>query len=477
MNAQVRIGGLSDPNENAVLDLNPGPVDPANPVAASGGLLLPWVTLTDAQSFAPLTAHVKGMMVYHVHGQNSEGSNLAEGIYFSDGQRWQKVYSAEPTSTDVTPIIFTAQPGFAWLGADGATTLEKLSVTMATVQGMTYSYQWYERDPVTLDADPVTGATTRELAIKKDGTGGTADVTLYTEGEIRQFFCVVISGARYAISNTGYAVYGLGVRLANNGWLKMANANLGANPNLSLTAQMNYSPTLSPTYTSPTTVTDVAYDPTVYGDWYQWGRKADGHEKRTTPASGTYAGIISDFNGLAVSSLDANGQVLNSHAAHGQFIQRNNASTNPASAQDWRQYPGNGNTDTSPLNAWTWGNPADITANDPCQSELGGSWRVPTQSEWAQIVSNNTWRYYDGSTKGYLIRPGGSTKDALFLPAAGRRNRNGGGLVNVGASGYYWSSTPTGTNSYSLDFAGSGSPNAAGTNGRSYGLTVRCVAE
>jgi hypothetical protein len=397
---------------------------------------------------------------------------LAEGIYFNDGNHWQKVYSQAPTSTDVTPIIFTTQPGFAWLGEANNTTVETLRVT----NNASYTYQWYERDPETLDASLISGATTYQLTIAKQGSGS-GDVLLDQEGVIRQFFCVVISGARYGISNVGYAVYGLGVRLANNGWLKMANANLGANPNLSLTDQMDYEPVYNPAYTSPTTLSGPDYDPTVYGDWYQWGRKADGHENRTTPANETYTGIISDFLGLDVSYLDANGQVLDSHAVHDQFIQRNNASTSPVSTQDWRQYPGNGNTDASPANSWTWGNPAAVTANDPCRTELGGSWRVPTQSEWAQIVSNNTWRYHDGSTKGYLIRPGGSTKDALFLPAAGTRSRSGGGPGNVGANGYYWSSTPTGTNSYYLTFAGSGSPNAASANYRSPGFTVRCVAD
>jgi retron-type reverse transcriptase len=65
---------------------------------------------------------------------------------------------------------------------------------------------------------------------------------------------------------------------------------------------------------------------------------------------------------------------------------------------------------------------------------------------------------------------------ALFLPAAGNRNRNGGAQNNVGANGNYWSSTPTSTNSYNLNF-NSTSINAANTNNRSNGLTVRCIAE
>ncbi|GHU68096.1 hypothetical protein FACS189413_04190 [Bacteroidia bacterium] len=65
---------------------------------------------------------------------------------------------------------------------------------------------------------------------------------------------------------------------------------------------------------------------------------------------------------------------------------------------------------------------------------------------------------------------------AIFLPAAGNRNRNTGAMNNVGANGNYWSSSPTGTNSFNLNF-NSGSINGANTNNRSNGLTVRCVAE
>jgi uncharacterized protein (TIGR02145 family) len=241
--------------------------------------------------------------------------------------------------------------------------------------------------------------------------------------------------------------------------------------------QMAYSPTPTPSYPSPTTLAGPDYDPTVYGDWYQWGRRKDGHQDRTTPASGTYAGILADFEGLDVSYLNYAGQILNDYygGIQNQFIQRNNTAVapDPVSTQDWRQYPGDGNTATSPANDWTWRNPA----NDPCLEELGAPWRVPTQSEWAQIVSNNTFVYHGGNTKGFLIRPGSSTKNALFLPAAGNRNRSGGTPASVSANGNYWSSTPAGTSSYNLYFAGSGTPNASTTTNRSYGVAVRCVAE
>ncbi|MDR0682074.1 MAG: fibrobacter succinogenes major paralogous domain-containing protein, partial [Dysgonamonadaceae bacterium] len=225
-------------------------------------------------------------------------------------------------------------------------------------------------------------------------------------------------------------------------------------------------------------VNDKAYDPTVYGDWYEWGRKKDGHQERRVLATNTVSTYLDATGGVETSKLnDADGQIKSSETAlYGKFIQRN------AGTYDWRQYPETAaNSAAAPAHAWTWGDPVNgITDLDPCKSDLGGTWRVPTQAEWAQIASNNTWVWQDGGgngTSGYLLKPGGANKPtALFLPAAGARSRIGGAQGNVGSSGAYWSSAVTSTNSYNLYFT-SGSITAANTNGRASGLTVRCVSE
>jgi uncharacterized protein (TIGR02145 family) len=282
-----------------------------------------------------------------------------------------------------------------------------------------------------------------------------------------------VEKGQYGISGTGRAVYGSGARIANGGWIKIANANLGADQTKSLEDQLAYQPEAS----APTN--DKAYDPAVYGDWYQWGRAADGHENRRTPASGTYADLLDATDGLATEFLDpATGQVLDTYTdAYGKFIQCN------VGTFDWRQYPEDDpdNTDLAPANDWTWGTPqAGITDLDPCKSELGSTWRVPTQAEWAQIQANNTWVWQDGGgagTSGYQLKPGGQYKPtSLFLPLAGSRSRNGGAQYSVGSHGSYWSSAVASTNSYHLYFD-SGSINAANAASRSAALTVRCVAD
>lgn len=67
-----------------------------------------------------------------------------------------------------------------------------------------------------------------------------------------------------------------------------------------------------------------------------------------------------------------------------------------------------------------------------------------------------------------------STDDcSTLLPAAGNRNTNGS-MNNVGSNGYYWSSTPNGSNGYNLNF-NSGNINVNNNNNRNNGFPVRCV--
>ncbi|MDR1591284.1 MAG: fibrobacter succinogenes major paralogous domain-containing protein [Prevotellaceae bacterium] len=129
----------------------------------------------------------------------------------------------------------------------------------------------------------------------------------------------------------------------------------------------------------------------VWGDLYQWGRVADGHEKRNSVVY-TTPGVCPDGD------LDANGQVALGKDRYGLFIQGkdesydyheynwrtrkddlwgNGESVNPQS-DDKGGIPYNGdyyfNTD------WA------IPANNPCAS-MGAGWRVPTENEWERLIN------------------------------------------------------------------------------------------
>lgn len=77
LNAQVTIGALTDPDPQAVLDLQSG---------GNKGLLLPRVALTGVNSYAPFTsAPVQGMVIYNT------GTAIAQGMYSWTGQSWKAV--------------------------------------------------------------------------------------------------------------------------------------------------------------------------------------------------------------------------------------------------------------------------------------------------------------------------------------------------------------------------------------------------
>jgi uncharacterized protein (TIGR02145 family) len=161
-------------------------------------------------------------------------------------------------------------------------------------------------------------------------------------------------------------------------------------------------------------------DSACYGDLFQWGRGADGHQIRT---SGTTS---------ILSSSDTPG--------HG-FI------TTSAAPHDWR----------NPQKTGLWQGEARV--NNPCPS----GWRVPTEAELS--AERLSWSTNNSA---------GAYASTLNWSVAGYRY-NIGSLYNVGSSGLIWSSTVSSTASRYLFFASSGSS----INGsyRAYGLSVRCLRD
>jgi len=236
-----------------------------------------------------------------------------------------------------------------------------------------------------------------------------------------------------------------------NGKLTFLCYNLGANENMTIEEQMAYIP-------------QGSTDPTVYGDLYQWGRKTDGHEKRTSANYPTNNTSIENGEVSGIGNFDANGQIVNTHAAYGKFIKQS------VSPRDWRSPQidtlWNSGTETLPVK----------TANDPCPK----GWRLPTHTEWASIhggTSGNTWTWNSSGTTGFKITPTGSTEPSLFLPAAGDRNYEVGAVRYVDTYGGYWSCSVSGTYSSYLSFVSSSMGFAYGILGRANGFSLRCVAE
>ncbi len=206
--------------------------------------------------------------------------------------------------------------------------------------------------------------------------------------------------------------------------------------------------------TSATQVTDVVYgtqtwmdrnlgarqaanainDVFSYGNYYQWGRSADGHEITVWNGTSKTAG-----RGLADTT---NTLAADAYPSHANFI---------ISSPDWLGDPAGSDVAT------LWAN-----ANQgPCPA----NYHVPTNDEWNTADGfNSGWK---NSTETYA--------SALKLPSSGFRTFANGTLRTQGTLGYYWSGAVSGTSAIFLYF----DSRVALTydSNRARGFTVRCLKD
>lgn len=163
-------------------------------------------------------------------------------------------------------------------------------------------------------------------------------------------------------------------------------------------------------------------DADSYGDLYQWGRGADGHQLRTSNTT------------TILSSSDTPG--------HGDFILA------PSNFSDWR--------DPKNDNLWQGVN----GVNNPCPA----GYRLPSESEWdAERLS-----WITNNADGAFASP-------LKIPLAGFRANSNGSLGSAGSRGFYWSSTVLGTGSRFLSLRIS--RGYIDDSRRANGFSVRCIKD
>jgi uncharacterized protein (TIGR02145 family) len=164
-------------------------------------------------------------------------------------------------------------------------------------------------------------------------------------------------------------------------------------------------------------------DANSYGDLYQWGRRSDGHQCRTSPTTYTPSSIDQPTND--------------------NFILTNTA------PNDWR----------TPQNTNLWQGVNGV--NNPCPT----GYRLPTETEInAERLS------WSANTSA------GAFASLLKLPVAGGRLYfQSGSLTSVNSTGYYWSSTVSDTNSQYINFTGTWSE--IFNSRRAYGFSVRCIKD
>jgi uncharacterized protein (TIGR02145 family) len=161
-------------------------------------------------------------------------------------------------------------------------------------------------------------------------------------------------------------------------------------------------------------------DANAYGDLYQWGRRADGHQCRTS---------------ATISTLSSSDQ-----PAHGNFILA------PNSPNDWR----------SPQNTNLWQGVYGV--NNPCPF----GYRLPNDTE----LSNErlSWSTID--------EIGAFNSILKIVNPSGRGVDGGVGFGNAISAGGYWSSTINFNNSNALTFAA-----GITSKNRGIGYGIRCIKE
>ena len=76
--------------------------------------------------------------------------------------------------------------------------------------------------------------------------------------------------------------------------------------------------------------------------------------------------------------------------------------------------------------------------DDAAAVNWGGSWRMPTDADWGELIDECSWLWtMQNGVNGYLVT--GTNQNSIFLPAAG--NRHDIYLGYEGSRGYYWSSS------------------------------------
>jgi hypothetical protein len=177
---------------------------------------------------------------------------------------------------------------------------------------------------------------------------------------------------------------------------------------------------------------DAAYilaESASFGDLFQWGRGADGHQSRTSLIHNT--------------SLASTAAPNAGNDWDGLFI------TTSPSPYDW--------LNTQDANLWQIGS----LINNPCPS----GYRVPTDEELE--AERITWAP-NNNVAGAFASP-------LKLPVAGFRDNTNGSLNFVGTFGLYYSSTVSSSSVSALYFASGDA--FIGTSPRAVGFSVRCLKD
>jgi uncharacterized protein (TIGR02145 family) len=391
-------------------------------------------TLTDSKTEETMTddsfiSHLEGLTsstTYHVraYATNSVGTGYGEVVEFTTG-------NAPPVATDVD-VTFTGDLGF-----DVGLTASYVYSDAESDDEEGTTFQWYiANDIAGAGETAIASATTSTYSIRaadefkyirvavtpKAATGSLTGV------EMKSAFAGPIPESPETVTfiyNTEEVTYA--VITSSVTGRKWMDRNLGAQK-----AAAN------------------VRDYEAYGDLFQHGRLADGHQLITWTSNVTEGSLSAPVNGTieTQSTTDLPG--------HSSFIA-------PGSLVDWR----------NPKNPTLWQAPNYV--NNPCPS----GWHIPTKEEWA--AENLEMDFAEGADIGLLT-------NRLKLTSSGARRYNNGSFSSVGYDIYYWTSSRSTSGTYSYFYSASLDP-ADGPNkgkiiivpwfssndGPATGLSCRCI--
>lgn len=165
-----------------------------------------------------------------------------------------------------------------------------------------------------------------------------------------------------------------------------------------------------------------------YGNYFQWGRSADGHELKTSTTTQTLSSTSTPGHSSFILTMEI-------------------GASSSAGARDWLSVP----------DSTLWSN----NINNPCPT----NYRLPTKAEFvAEIVGGNMTNYLD------------AFNSFLKLPVAGTRGDwyDFSSIYGDGSYGYYWTSSMDGADGSFIIYSNSSSLYTVSMH-RSSGFPVRCI--
>lgn len=373
------------------------------PTLADDKLIL---TITSGALTGTLDGLDSGTMYFvRAYATNSVGTGYGNVVNFMTG-------NAAPVASNVT-ISGTVEANLE------VTVSYTYNDSEGDAEGVSM-YKWYVADDATgTNAAPISGETSSSYTISTDyenkfiavGITPVATTGNTTGIEVKSPYIGIGEATTVTFTYNGQEVtYGIIVSSTGKRWL---DRNLGATG-------------------LPTSFEDFQ----KAGDFFEWGRLADGHQLVVRGA-----GSITDVTFV-------NGTV-------GPFPDARSSSTTPSihkfiilvgdePEQDW----------LNPQNSNLWQGVNGI--NNPCPS----GWRIPTLDEW---VAENISNLEDGFTKLKL------TKTGFVQPTSA--------TVSAGIAGFWWASTIGTDTKYSKGAFATTTAFFTGDRFRAQGLTCRCVKD